>query len=127
MRDLKFRAFHKELKLMRPVFQINMLGEDAYIDKGDHDVYDIVDCWEFSDIELMQSTGLDKEGVDVYEGDVFYVAGSGNCEVEICELHGTVLTGKDKYQTPWIDALTECDIGDLLGNIHENPELMESK
>ncbi len=63
---------------------------------------------------LMQSTGLcDKNGKEIFEGDVVHIAGYGDCLMgfPFIELY---------------EAKAENDIGEIIGNIYENPELLEA-
>lgn len=64
---------------------------------------------------VMEFTGLqDSKGIDIYFGYVVYIAGYGNLHVE--SLGDLVIL---------VDALAENDIGEILGNVHESPELKE--
>ena len=78
---------------------------------------------------LMQFTGLrDKHGIDIYEGDIIeFLDFSGGSIFStqpktICEIKW----GKAGYNLPgygFIFAGNDCKV---VGNIHENPELLEN-
>ena len=76
---------------------------------------------------LMQFTGLlDKNSVEIYEGDIVK-APDGVWEVQIRDLEDGVCLINDAKETGSLDyidgeySLTECEV---IGNIYENPELL---
>lgn len=77
------------------------------------------------DIILMRYTGLkDKNDKEIYEGDILKIAEYGNCVVET--------DGGCCYQidSAEMGCYSLCDIAtietlEVIGNIYENPELIE--
>lgn len=70
-----------------------------------------------------QFTGItDKNGKEIYEGDIVRYFANGNAEIKFYKGCWVVM-GKDGYDS--FDSL--CGYIEVIGNIHENPELLESK
>ena len=124
MREIKFRAWLKEEKIIGEVLGIDILHKEIFFSNEDVDCYGHTD---FKDIELMQYTGLkDKNNKEIYEGDI----------VKLRANHGI---GVIKYYDEWGAFVVEYikprplavlgmnyykeDI-EVLGNIYENPKLL---
>ncbi|WP_228934703.1 YopX family protein [Leuconostoc pseudomesenteroides] len=109
MRDIKFRAWDKELK---EYVDIN----NTAIDPTNGDVvevggYELLDVNYFAVLE--QYTGLnDKNGVEIYENDILKSAG-GNIEVVI------YIDGRFE-PVCWYDEKTY----EVVGNVHQNADLL---
>ena len=120
MRDLKFRAWDKKEKrfMVDDAIFINVNGESFdYTDEAM-----VLNGWD-----LMQSTGLkDKNntGVELFEGDIVDIYGTGHCIVGICPMLGVTFEDVHGDESSYHDELMGSDIGEVLGNIHEDYILM---
>lgn len=119
----KFRAWHKELKMMFEVLAIDFFNKAVTV-KFDKEHYRI---YSFDDIILMQSTGLfDKNGVEIFEGDVVeYIDGEFSFIGKVIKSPlGTYVIGIDNHSfEDFTDETTMVSDVSVVGNIYENPEL----
>jgi len=124
MRDIKFRAWHKEKKIMGEVLGIDILHKEIFFSNEDVNCYEHAD---FKDIELMQYTGLkDMREKEIYEGDILFESfGEEYFKVVFedgsfrAEFEGDF----DEYSFDLIDVvLQSCEV---VGNIYENSELLK--
>ena len=125
MRELKFRAWvYYGEKLKEPNYSLDYDCLDRFFE--DHDENDIDQCIE-------QYTGLkDKNGKEIYEGDIIQEKGLLSLTLVEWDKNNaryiTEVLDKSKHvsSTFYFDIFTalECEV---IGNIHENPELLEQK
>ena len=124
MREIKFRAWDKEIEKMYPVLEIDFVEEWVRMYSkitGRH-------CNHLDDLVLMQYTGLkDKNGKEIYEGDIV----KGNFIKDNSEVIGKVAYfDKD---TAFICHLLGGDYAilvnlehlEVIGNIYENLKFLE--
>lgn len=126
MRPIKFRAFHKDLKIMREVFSINFDHNEVTVGYPDSETLRAT-LYE-GEFELMQFTGLhDRNGKPIFEGDYLRI----NCRVNREDkFTGVVNFTNGGWHINYSDLhcfhVQNYDI-EIIGNKWENPELLETK
>ena len=119
----KFRAWDKKLKKM---FEVSFIDFDTKLVGLNIDLEIII--FDFEDIILMQSTGLkDKNGKEVFVGDI--IKCTRGCPHEVYlekEYGGTYVGGMPAIYLKGIkEGYAWTGAEEILGNIYENPELLE--
>ncbi|OPY20967.1 MAG: YopX protein [Methanobacterium sp. PtaU1.Bin097] len=143
MREIRFRAWNKELKRMHKVERI-----DWHFERGDsldmvylipEDRGDDHPELRIHDVELLEYTGLkDVNGVEIYEGDILAVNRPHEIINMVCKwveefgcfmfcfkldskpkLIGGGCLSIDQFGEPYNKKAA------VIGNIYENPELLE--
>ena len=138
----KFRVWLKKKKKMVATDDlVNISFEDEeicvqtlYFEEGLISERDL-DYYDFDEIELMQSTGLfDRNNKEIFEGDII----TNGKDVMCMKRHNTLgFYVEQKGKVEFIadsavleefeeDAKEIADILEIIGNIYENPELLEA-
>ena len=126
----KFRVWMKSLKWMCDVTNISF--DSKFVDicqQGDTERYTEMSV-EFDEITLMQSTGLfDRNGKEIFEGDILDYRG----RKALVRWHGSYASfiyrfvdEPHKRKAEWKPlylAYMKCEI---IGNVYENTELLET-
>ena len=130
MREIKFRAWDKNLEFMIDPGYLSLDGgglQSVFYDNCDAEE----SRWEedVRDIELMQYTGLkDKNGKEIYEGDAILLDYGRGKRVAVVEWSNS--SAGFVYHTladSFLHPLTGKPADEVIGNIYENKELLEVK
>lgn len=121
MREIKFRAWDGERMIEVDVFNIHI----NKVQNLDNPTWD----WYRKDYEVMQFTGLkDTNGTEIYEGDI--VKGHwwkrGNAHRHIGRVTYIMAAFKVRGVKQYLGMDDELNpTYEVIGNIYENPELLE--
>ena len=130
MKNLKFRAWNKEeKKWIEQGFNgigLTLSGIASWLDGGEM----VCDVDEY--VEIMQYTGCnDITGKEIYEGDIVKIDYGDELLIGIMEFYDFAWCIKSKYKNGknlyYPIFCEDVDLIEILGNIYENPELLEYK
>ncbi|ACK39742.1 TPA: YopX family protein [Listeria innocua] len=132
MRDIEYRAFVKETKKMLPVTDLcfNETEAAGVSGCGNANCTLCVDWYSFDDVVLMQYTGLkDKNGKKIFEGDIV------NCKFfdrMVSDIAGVInfidcVWAVSDFKNKRLYQLIDVDNIEIIGNIHENSEILEEQ
>ena len=135
-RTIKFRAWIKENYYDDKPYMLHQVNAvepngDIQINSVLHETKGLYDCHSANEIELMQYTGLkDKNGVEIYEGDIIGLDGFWSYYIDFHDgaFRKIPCNQAQKLNWPWnpLEKVTiEVHGWEVVGNIYENPELLE--
>lgn len=127
MRGIKFRAWDGITEQLLPVERIDFRNDLISLNEGDNSLTDTSEM-----MTLMQYTGLkDKNGKEVYEGDLITIT---NPFIKHEEIGVAKIVFSHDYVGGWVAEAkgehlnigTRTHMISVVGNIYENPELLNS-
>jgi uncharacterized phage protein (TIGR01671 family) len=123
MREIKFRALgrsSKDYKTLRLTKPFNLLKYTQYSESAQDKLLPVVG----DDVIFMQYTGLkDKNGVEIYEGDIICMA-DGPVYTVWWNAGGFGIKNVNDDAVQVGSLVKGFRISEVIGNIYENPELL---
>lgn len=125
MREIKFRGYNRKNKQWLYGFYLQNRGAH-FVCPDEFATGKEWDDYEVEPETVGQYTGLtDENGREIYEGDIVKVSYSGSVFVVTFDIGCFLADGiADKYLTDLNDFSDDCEV---IGNIHDNPELITTK
>lgn len=148
MLDLKFRAWVDNEMVYLPFAALQYFDfegsyalsfvVDGYHGFWAHECYEKISKERCTNAPIMRFSGLiDKNGKDVYEGDIikfmrvdYYIGGSGEWLKGELSINKYGIPSIGQYQfghTYYFGQIEDNDTIEVIGNIYENPELLNKK
>ena len=129
----KFRAWDRTTNQMRGCFGFNDMEQEVYVCSVADNEFNgrpkTVHALKrsFDEVVIMQYTGLeDKDGVEIYEGDILYHPLQGARKVYYPYSESVASYGLREINTGLGSTLQDAHaVWQVIGNIYQNPELLE--
>ncbi|MEE6185508.1 YopX family protein [Bacillus pretiosus] len=130
MREIKYKAYVKELNLVLPALSIQFDFKKVEV-PATYSKHIDTEYFNFEQVELIQYTGeKDAHGNEIYEGDIVY---QEFYDHRVETAHGLTGVVKQEEGVWWIDnevddavrLWSELNLNHIKGNAFENPELLQ--
>lgn len=119
----KFRAWDKDNKYMEYTDKnLVVCFSDEGVEVTDHTTFSH-SCISMEKFELMQSTGLkDINGTEIYEGDIVE---NSHKEIGFIKKCSDAFCFNRQERNFYLSGIGAGSPFEILGNVHQNPELLE--
>lgn len=118
MREIKFRAWNDCANLMEDIYSLTWFGEHG-VKSANH-----------PDYTIMQYTGIkDMHGKEVYEGDIVQNFDDDMYTIQWTNTHNSAYFAAYALNDQTLETEMEFFCGEIevIGNIYENPELLNTQ